>query len=159
MPIRIFSTKYFRDSIWFQLSLFLLRTVSCNQDNLFNTSFELFVVMLEHCVQKKLYSLRLFNFGRNNASSKSVAICYFSITYIVPLRFFWLNSLRLLLWHCVKSVQIRSFGWSVFSHIRTEYGQILPHSTRMRENTDQKKLRIWTLFTQWEIGLKQKPHW
>ena len=24
--------------------------------------------------------------------------------------------------HCVKSVQIRSFFWSVFSHIRTEYG-------------------------------------
>ena len=26
--------------------------------------------------------------------------------------------------HCVKSVQIRSFFWSVFSHIRTEYGKI-----------------------------------
>ena len=45
--------------------------------------------------------------------------------------------------HCVKSVQIRSFLLCVFSRIRTEYGEI-----RMRENTDQKKLRIWTLFTQ-----------
>ena len=27
--------------------------------------------------------------------------------------------------HCVKSVQIRSFFWSVFSRIRTEYGEIL----------------------------------
>ena len=27
--------------------------------------------------------------------------------------------------HCVKSVQIRSFFWSVFSPIRTEYGEIL----------------------------------
>ena len=26
--------------------------------------------------------------------------------------------------HCVKSVQIRSFFWSVFSHIRAEYGEI-----------------------------------
>ena len=26
--------------------------------------------------------------------------------------------------HCVKSVQIRSFFWSVFSCIRTEYGEI-----------------------------------
>ena len=43
--------------------------------------------------------------------------------------------------HCVQSVQIRSFLWSVFSRIRTEY------SAGMRENTDQKKLRIWTLFT------------
>ena len=26
--------------------------------------------------------------------------------------------------HCVKSVQIRSFFWSIFSFIRTEYGEI-----------------------------------
>ena len=51
--------------------------------------------------------------------------------------------------HCVKSVQIRSFFWSVFSRIRTEYGEtrsISPYSVRMRENKDQKKLHIWTLF-------------
>ena len=43
--------------------------------------------------------------------------------------------------HCMKSVQIRSFSWSVFSRIRTEYGKIRsmsPYSVRMRENTDQK---------------------
>ena len=52
--------------------------------------------------------------------------------------------------HCVEIVQIRSNFWSVFSHIRTEYGEIhriSPYSVRMRENTDQKLLRIWTLFT------------
>ena len=41
--------------------------------------------------------------------------------------------------HCMKSGRIRSF-WSVFSRIRTEYGEILrifPYSIRMRENTDQ----------------------
>ena len=27
-------------------------------------------------------------------------------------------------YHCVKSVQIRSSFWSVFSHIRSEYGQL-----------------------------------
>ena len=27
--------------------------------------------------------------------------------------------------HCVKSVQIRNYFWSVFSRIRTEYGEIL----------------------------------
>ena len=50
--------------------------------------------------------------------------------------------------HCVKSVQMRSFFWSVFSHIWTEYAEvrsISPYSVRMRENMDQKKLRIWTL--------------
>ena len=50
--------------------------------------------------------------------------------------------------HCVKSVQIRSFFWYVFSRIRTEYEEILrisSYSFRMRENTDQKKLRIWLM--------------
>ena len=46
--------------------------------------------------------------------------------------------------HCVESVQIRSFFWSIFSRIRSEYGEI----RSMRENTDQIKLCIWTLFTQ-----------
>ena len=36
--------------------------------------------------------------------------------------------------HCVKSVRIRSFFWSVFSRIRTEYGP--------------KKLQIETFYTQ-----------
>ena len=43
--------------------------------------------------------------------------------------------------HCVKSVQIRSFFWPVFSRIRNEYGEILrisPYSVRMWGNTDQK---------------------
>ena len=35
-------------------------------------------------------------------------------------------------YHCLKSVQIRSFSYSI----------------RMRENTDQKKLRIWAFFAQ-----------
>ena len=54
--------------------------------------------------------------------------------------------------HCVKSVQIRSFFWSVFSRIRTEYGEkrsISPYSVRIQENSDQEKRRIWTLLTQW----------
>ena len=53
--------------------------------------------------------------------------------------------------HCMKSDQLRSFFWSVFSRIWTEYGEILRislYSVRMREHMDQKKLRVWTLFTQ-----------
>ena len=30
--------------------------------------------------------------------------------------------------HCVKSIQIRSYFWSVFSCIRTEYGDLLRKS-------------------------------
>ena len=49
---------------------------------------------------------------------------------------------------CTKSVQIRSLFWSVFSCIRTEYGNLIHkslYSVRIEENTNQKKLRIWTL--------------
>ena len=55
--------------------------------------------------------------------------------------------------HCVKSVQTWRFFLSVFSCIWTEYGDILrkpPYSTQIQENTDQKNLCIWTLFTQWQ---------
>ena len=56
--------------------------------------------------------------------------------------------------HCVKSVEIPRFFCSVFSRILTEYGDLFrksPYSVRMRENTGQKKLRIWTLFTYWQF--------
>ena len=52
--------------------------------------------------------------------------------------------------HCVKSVQIWSFSWSLFSCIRTEYEDLRskpPYSAQIQENTNQKKLCIWTLFT------------
>ena len=44
--------------------------------------------------------------------------------------------------HHVKSIQIRSFFWSVFHLIWTEYGNIRsisPYSVQIRENTYQKK--------------------
>ena len=44
--------------------------------------------------------------------------------------------------HCVKSVQIRSYFWSVFSHIRNEYGEIL----RMNMERYFVSLRIQSKF-------------
>ena len=47
--------------------------------------------------------------------------------------------------HCVKTVQVRSFFWSVFSHIWTKYGDLLckfPYSVQIWGNRDQKKLLI-----------------
>ena len=41
--------------------------------------------------------------------------------------------------------------WSVSSCIGTENGDLRSSSVRIQENTDQKKLRIWTLFTPWWI--------
>ena len=46
---------------------------------------------------------------------------------------------------------MRIFFCSVFSFIRSEYGDLRNksmYSVQIRENTDQKKLRIWILFTQ-----------
>ena len=54
--------------------------------------------------------------------------------------------------HCTKSVQIRSFFWSVFSRIWTECGEFWskpPHSVQMRGNAARKKLRIWSLSKSW----------
>ena len=50
---------------------------------------------------------------------------------------YFIKSMITIYLHCVKSVQIRSFF--LF--------RICLYSVRMRINTDQKKLRIWTLFT------------
>ena len=53
-------------------------------------------------------------------------------------RWFWIH-----IGHCVKSVKIQSFFWSVFSRIRTKYGEILlrisPYSVRMWDNTGPEK--------------------
>ena len=62
----------------------------------------------------------------------------------------------------MKSVQTWNFIWSAFSLIRTEYGKILrisPYSDRMQENTDQKKLRIWTLSRSVNFRLDQVLWW
>ena len=61
---------------------------------------------------------------------------------------FNIRLLNLCYLHCVKSVQIWSFLWSVFSCLRIEYGT--------QENTDQRKLRIWTLFTQCYAGYNER---
>ena len=43
--------------------------------------------------------------------------------------------------HVTDDLTLREvFKYGVFS---------VPYSARMQENTDQKKLHIWTLFTQW----------
>ena len=54
---------------------------------------------------------------------------------------------------------MRSFFWSLFSHIRTEYGEIRSislYSVRIRENADQKKLCICTLSMQCKLWYLNK---
>ena len=58
-------------------------------------------------------------------------ITHFTNQEIILKRLYMWNCLfSLVNQHCVKSVQIRSFFWSVFSHIRTEYGEIMIHVVR-----------------------------
>ena len=59
------------------------------------------------------------------------------------------NWLQITAWRVSK---YGGFFWSVFSCTRTKYGDLQsksPYSVRIQENSDQKKLRSWTLFTQW----------
>ena len=54
--------------------------------------------------------------------------------------------------HYLKLVQIRSFFRSVFSCIRIEYRDLRRNSSYsfgIQKNTNQKKFRIFTFFTQW----------
>ena len=46
------------------------------------------------------------------------------IPYIGHCEYYYLR-VNFTFYHCVESVQIRSFFWSVFSRILTEYGEIL----------------------------------
>ena len=50
--------------------------------------------------------------------------------------------------HRVKSVSIWSLSCPRLSYLDFEIVPISPYSVKMQENTDQKKLRIPTLFTQ-----------
>ena len=55
--------------------------------------------------------------------------------------------------------KIWSFFWSLFFRIRTEYRHWLSkssYSVRIRENTDQRKLCIWVLFTQGTLLIADK---
>ena len=75
-----------------------------------------------------------------------------SITTLVQV-FIYVN--RWLSQHCVKSVQIRIF-FLVYIFLYLDwilrFTSKSPYSVRIQENTHQKKLRIWTLFTQWELS-------
>ena len=138
---------------------------------LWSTSYTSGGLTLGHCLKVLLNMLTKFlRIYMKLLNQKFLCHCshrLFKISSIIP-KFFWSKCISsaisdntrwawtplvatATLLHCVKSVQIRSFFWSVFACIRTEYGEIRsisPYSVRMRENTDQKKLRTWTLFTQ-----------
>ena len=70
------------------------------------------------------------------SGSHNLPSCFFS--FLSSLSFTNITFLPLYIYFTL------SFFWSVFSCIWTDYGDL----RSIQENTDQKKLHIWTLFTQ-----------
>ena len=69
-----------------------------------------------------------------------------------------MNTLFIYLFMCILSLSTYRphYRWSLFSLPRYSCGTVLrisPYSLRMRGNKDQKQLRIWTLFTQWNTTI------
>ena len=109
--------------------------------------------ILEICTaQNKVFFLGIYVIN----TSESFSFCKNSLPQILRILFvfFFCNISRnqeIKYTCCVKILQIWSFFWSVFSRVQTEYGDLwnkYPYSVQIRENKDQKKLRIWKLFTQ-----------
>ena len=97
-------------------------------------------------VMSKIFYRISNNISRDNIRNKSVNLFIISAPFDLTLGILNPNN------HCVKSVQIRSCFWSVFSCIRTEYGDLFrksPYLVRIQENVDQKNFRIWTLVRKW----------
>ena len=72
---------------------------------------------------KEQYYLQLFRlhciYTEPTVSSRNLVKIFLVFLKLIFLKNMLING------HCVKSVQIRSFLWSVFSCIRTEYGDLL----------------------------------
>ena len=105
------------------------------------TSYDPFLATLEKC--KNNFSRLYSNIFCVIMESWKITIFWQFISQL-SVQSLWNNLRMLFTIHFVKIVQMRCFFWSIFSCIRTEYS---PYSVRIRENTDQKKLRISTLFT------------
>ena len=103
-----------------------------------------------HKKTRTLAPLWKMQFWRNHRGGRWVKLAspaFFGLRHILPVIPFSLAGLRpyrmlysknndLLLQnkYCVKSIQIRSYFWSLFSHIRTEYRKIRTRNNSIFEN-------------------------
>ena len=83
-------------------------------------------------LQKKLYFLKILGWKDKNPGNKLVNVTSWKL--ILHVIYFFKLDLNPLREKCLYS----ELFWSVFSRIRTEYGEV-----RMRENTDQNKSEYW----------------
>ena len=61
------------------------------------------------------------------------------------------TTLRDLSRQSVKSVQIRSYFWSVFSGISTEYGDLLRIQSKFRKRRTRNNSVFWHFLKQWRL--------
>ena len=120
-----------------------------------------FVTNLNSAYHALKYSIYIWSLRLKNHTISSAKKCFVSKNKTL-IKYSSLNENFITFFNEVLTLRVykdfpnTEFFWSVLSHIQTEYREILhisPYSARMRENTDQKKLRIWTLFTQCVIFL------
>ena len=117
------------------------------------------------CLSKKLLDFLFWNWKQCHVLMKTKWKRHMSFSFILRRRYFLLApNLQLWQWliiqqeckyeelmfHALReNCRNTEFFWSVFSRIWTEYGDLRsksPHSVQIRENTDQKKIRIRILF-------------
>ena len=68
-------------------------------------------------------SIRRFWKRQNRGGARTTWLYEKHFQSHIQLTFAWLNSFCI--YPCLKIIQIRSFFWSLFSRIQTEYGEIL----------------------------------
>ena len=87
------------------------------------SSFNAFVLVFRkgflHCVKRHAISTLVWSLCSHSLVCLILIVIIFRICFRISLNCWSKKPFAI---HCVKSVQIRSYFWSVFSCIRTEYG-------------------------------------
>ena len=122
-----------RDSLWSVLRSYLFQLPVAFIYHLQKTSLT--------CTPVNLRYIFRTPFAKNTPGRLLLYICISKNFHAQQQPFYLAYGYVCLFRHCVKSVQIRSYFWSVFTCIRTKYGYLHRkslYSVRIQENTDQK---------------------
>ena len=129
----VYDVVNLRIAIWFCLLLsrasFSCWIIFSNNPSL-PTHSSLLIWQISCNIKHAVISLLMFSISWSRRFNKQRHLAF---SRLKPLFTVDLDADKCLLkrfFHCVKSVQIRSFFWSVFSRIWTEYGEIMVHVVR-----------------------------
>ena len=129
----VYDVVNLRIAIWFCLLLssasFSCWMIFSNNPSLSTHSY-LLIWQISCNIKYAVISLLMFSISWSRLFNKQRHIAF---SRLKPLFTVDLDADKCLLkrfFHCLKSVQIQSFFWSVFSRILTEYGEIMIHVVR-----------------------------